>query len=1447
MATVNAIAVALFNAAAGGYAAQISRDSASLANAVGLILEKDIPTDAVYVEHLLSNFGVSSSSLVYFEAKKALENLVISQGRAQAAIVAIDFLKSQEGAANDYGAIAMNFANKVESATQFSNNNPTEKDITKLVSAVTGVDTDQVAINNAVVSAEVVAAAKLASAVAAAQAKAAADQAAALAAQKAVADAIAKNAADKAASDYLAALQKAAVDTAALKAASDKALVDANAALKAANDKAAEAAVKAELDKQAAIATIDKTTDNAAAITAYLKAQAALAGVTGYENLSDTQLINAIKSSDNQTVAGIVDKTTDNAAAITTFLRSAAADLGVSGTLSMQDTQLLAAIKTANDVAVATAQKAVDDALAATVAATTAANAAAALAASNAAAAVAAAALNSANAQAAADAAAAVTARIAAVAAQKATDDALAASVKVTTDAAAVAAAASLATANARIAALQTTSGTSYSLSTANDTILAVSGGNDTITGSNLTYGTEDLIVDTSTADLDVLTLSTADDISAVPVIAGIENINVNVTSVFAGSTGIETLSFDANNIRNGTLNFDVTNASSVVYKLAVTNVATGVALTSSSEFTNVDISGDDDAVITFTGLPTTLLIDSDSGTLTNVTATVTATTAGTFSSDADGAATLTTSADTTATLNSANTVTVTSAGQATVYANAADTVSVTTTEEALVTANAAETVTIISGDGIDTVSATTIDSKLTSSNLNSITVNVAGRTSATILDITDAPTVNRLNVSGTQNVTIKVGLDDVDGLGSSTTTIADDNLLTIANTSTGTVTLWVKNSGGDADFSAASVSSILLAADMGISDDLTIASATSIVIAVDQTYDLSLTAKNASNTNNSVSISVQNNSASGVSGDLSGGITLTSFKTATLTNNDTDAAAYVGAISASGTDFTIASGTSGFIESSTIAIGSGTLYVSGTGPVNLGTQVTATQVSAASSSGIITIGLAGAATVGSVITGSGADVITLNGARTSGDYTITTNGGNDSLTLTSVEGFTWTAGSGYDTLNLDSTMDLSGESITLSSVDAIQLDTSGNGAETLTLSAATFNTNNTFTLLGNGTMDYLVVEGSTSADTINASGVAVELSEAGLRINGYAGNDIITGSDFADTLYGGAGIDTIAGGNYGDTYLFYAGDVGNGESIVEASNGSGTDTFSILTNTDFTYMTAASFDNIEAITMASGVSGIFTGLQLTGEVITLTGSSGSETLTINLGAGETFVSGLVVNANFETIIINGSSGDEYITGSAKAETITGGAGNDVIGGSDYTSGVANDTVADTIVFNTAATNGIDTIYLGVKDGTAIDDILDFRANVISFIGTTNESIVIVTDSDVTTAAIPTGLSSGVTYALTTSLSPSNNILILTGDYFDDALALSTATTLFTACATGNVLIIYAASSTGNSRVAVATLNDDGDVTAATDVAILVGLTVTEASTGFGVGNFILD
>ena len=266
MATVNAISVALFNAAAAGYSNQIAKDTNSLANAVGLILEQDIATDAQFVEHLLTNLGVVRSMSVYSGAKNALDELVFSIGRGQATTVAIDFLKAQEGAANDYGLVALNFAIKVNSATQYSSANPNERDVTKLVGVLTGVDTDQVAINNALTAVNPNFATNLTAALAAAETKAAADKAAEIAALKVTFEANAKNAADKAATDLKAALDKASADAATTKSSSDKALADANAATKAANEKANEAAIKAVNDKAAAIAAVDKTTDNVAAI-----------------------------------------------------------------------------------------------------------------------------------------------------------------------------------------------------------------------------------------------------------------------------------------------------------------------------------------------------------------------------------------------------------------------------------------------------------------------------------------------------------------------------------------------------------------------------------------------------------------------------------------------------------------------------------------------------------------------------------------------------------------------------------------------------------------------------------------------------------------------------------------------------------------------------------------------------------------------------------------------------------------------------------------------------------------------------------------------------------------------------------------------------------------------------------------------------------------------------
>lgn len=350
MASINALSVALFNAAAGGYAAEMSANPAGFANAVGPILEKDISTDALFVDHLLANLGVASSSSVYEQAKAAVTGLVTAKGRAGAAIDAIDFLKAQEGGTSPYAVIAATFAAKVNQATLFTAANSTERDITKLISGVTGVDTDVAATNVAV--------------------------AAAVAVQKAADDAAAAKAAADAAAVLKAAQDKAAADLSAANTA-------AAAAAKAASDAATAAAEKAALEKAAAVAAVDKTTDNAAAVTTALRAAASAAGVTGYESMTDSQLIAAIKTSNDSAITAAVDKTTDNAAAVTAALKAAALDLGVTGTSAMTDAELITAIKTVNDTAIAAAATAAAEATAATAATKAAADAAAALAAVN--------------------------------------------------------------------------------------------------------------------------------------------------------------------------------------------------------------------------------------------------------------------------------------------------------------------------------------------------------------------------------------------------------------------------------------------------------------------------------------------------------------------------------------------------------------------------------------------------------------------------------------------------------------------------------------------------------------------------------------------------------------------------------------------------------------------------------------------------------------------------------------------------------------------------------------------------------------------------------------------------------------------------------------------------------------------------------------------------------
>jgi hypothetical protein len=1455
MATPNAISVALFNAAAGAYAAQVASDTGSLANSVGLILEKDISNDAMFVEHLLNNFGVISSMSIYLDAKNSLTKLVQTQGRGNAVITAIDFLKTQESLPNEYALVALNFSFRVSQATLFSANNPNERDITKLVAAITGVDTDLQPISEAVAAVTAALSINLQSALAAANAKAEADKAVAVELQKTIDAAATKVALEKAAADLKLAQDKVIADAAAAKIALADVVAKNAAELKTVTDSAAQAAIKAIADRNAAVASVDKTTDNAAAITSFLKFTAASMGLTGYESMSDSQVVTLIRNSDNQAIAAAVDKAIDNPAAITdylitkakdmgvvdtatmdnsvlidamitTYLRKTAKDMGVVDPEKMANAQLLDAIKKLNDADIRTAQQLVDDNLAKIAADKAIADAAALKVITDAAAAKAVADAQALKVMTDAAAAQAVVDKDNAIAAEKAASVAAVAALKLQTDAAAAQAALDLQDALKKIQDLQTINGITRELTIVSDTILAISGGNDIINATNSTYGTDDLIVDTSEKDSDMLVLSTADDISAIPVVVGIENFNVNVTSVYGGNTGPTVLTFNADNLRKTQLNFDVTNVSSVVNALEVTNLPSAIKITSSNKFTNVSISADDKALVNYVGSPTSLSIDSP-GTLQQVKAVLTATTASTVSTDSDNEVTLTTAGDTSLIAANASSVVVTSAGQATIVANAALSVTVNAAEEAFVTANAANKLTFFTGDGNDgATSLSVIESTLSSTNINPIEVTVEGQSLGTVLDLTGAANVKKVIVNGTQNVTLKVSLVGIDGLGTATTSdTTDDNLFEVSNANSGITTLWIKSTGGDADFSMANVNSIVVGAAMGPANDLTVKSGAVLVVAVDQTNDLDIISKLPGG---SVDIGIKDNATAGVSGDLTVGLKLTDFAKATLTNNDLNAQADIGPVFAPGTALTIASGTQGFVETSSIYLSTGILSINGSGAVDLGNKVTASSLAGSNSVGAITVVLAGLDYVGDVKTGVGNDTLTISGAIRNGGaaYDLETGSGSDTLTLSLVQNLTWKAGADYDTLKIVGSLDLTASSITLNSVDQISLDSSATGAGTLKISSTTFNTNNAFNLRGSSAVtDTLIVQGLVGADTINASAVAVDATFASLKIIGGNGDDTITGSSSADTIDGGLGIDSLSGGSGGDTYIYNSGDVDGGEFINESSFETGVDTVYVLTSTDFSLMTAASFDEIEAITLAAGQTAKFTDDQINGDSIVLTGTlDGVETVEVYVDAGKQFNSMLTdATGNINSIYYFGTTGAESISGGAMSETIKGGAGSDLLSGGGGT---------DTYVFELAANNGADRLTFGVVNGLAVDDILDFSVNV--FLGDGAPNIGLITELS--------------TETVLTSAQANNNILVLQNARFADAAALNLSTMLFADIfnTDGKVLFIYAGTDTTDARIAIATVSDAGSISGAVDVAILVGVTIDEAITGLAAGNFIL-
>ena len=158
-----------------------------------------------------------------------------------------------------------------------------------------------------------------------------------------------------------------------------------------------------------------------------------------------------------------------------------------------------------------------------------------------------------------------------------------------------------------------------------------------------------------------------------------------------------------------------------------------------------------------------------------------------------------------------------------------------------------------------------------------------------------------------------------------------------------------------------------------------------------------------------------------------------------------------------------------------------------------------------------------------SVYAGDGNDSITV---VASGDAAVYGNDGDDTFTVGADSAATITGGNDTDTVVLAAN-DYSDDKLVFSGIEKVNV-TAGD----VTLSAATVASDNTFELVGNGTNDVTLTVVDANDTTIDASGITTGgFSAAGLVIEGNAGNDTLTASDYSDTINGGNGKDKITGG----------------------------------------------------------------------------------------------------------------------------------------------------------------------------------------------------------------------------------------------------------------------------------------------------------------------------
>lgn len=864
---------------------------------------------------------------------------------------------------------------------------------------------------------------------------------------------------------------------------------------------------------------------------------------------------------------------------------------------------------------------------------------------------------------------------------------------------------------------------------------------------TDTTFNSTDSIIDTSTSDSDMLTITTESDIASTGVVRNIETVKVNADATTTG--GDTDLAFAGANFTGvQSYEFDVTKSVSALSSLTLTGINDAANVVASDDFTTVSITGSaaannitaDIQAMGTTGTPVSVSF----GTGTDFTVTgagdlnvAAATNTGLLHATAEKGLTID-SATTNVHIAEAKdgNLTVANADAAVVAQyTATGNVSVNDLGAGKLTVNAGGTATLTG-----TINSTSAE---LSSAGTSTSAAANGLTSATLSGNAAAATYNlTAGTSGLKDVTIAGDQDVTLQLAANAT---NATLNVYDNATAGTFTLELQGTAGSVDTRAGMVDRLELDIN-NTGQALSVISGQNVTVTADQTGGTTFTAGTAAaEASNTLTLTLDDEARDANAVDLDT-VTITQAKTVTIdasvdsTSTGAAVSHTVDALTASAanSNVTLTMGANNLVLDGATDVGTGNITVTGSGTVSDATStITAASLDASAVTGAVTLDSTSALNVSTVKTGSAADSITLTNDQ-GGVFEM--NAGNDSLTL---DDSTLAAdrtvsidmGEGTDTLNFVANAQLvasgTSGSVTVAGIENLvfangagqAIQGSALNGQTYNVSSATSGNTNTVTVAVGSTataVDMSQLVGSTA----NATAITGMTFSTDASANSSA--VVIKGvTNAANVISGSAALDTLTGGTVNDIFEY------NNDERLFATDGVMQDTIDGGTGTDSIRLTAASgttltiantdnwskLSNVESIIAGSSDGNLVVALDLTAQtagITTVDFSADNTTGANTINASEYTTSITIKGSDTSAVdtITGGSAADTIVyddaadlfTGTALIDSINGGSGTDILQIGTSSAGLD---ITNTISF--ARASNIETIKaLASTDGTSI-------------------------------------------------------------------------------------------------------------------------------------------